>query len=100
MNKTVTVDIPHQLGLAGARSRIESGIGTIAASIPGGAVTEHHWEGDAMVFTIEAMGQNIAARLDVLEDKVHAVLDLPMMLALFAEKARDMLLQGGQKMLA
>ena len=99
MNKTVTVDIPHQLGLAGARERIDGGIDKIASFIPGAAVTDHRWEGDTMVFTISAMGQKIASRLEVAGEQVHAVLDLPMMLAMFAEKARDMLAQGGAKLL-
>lgn len=99
MNKTVTVDIPHQLGTAGARARIDGGLGQIASYIPGGSVTDHRWEGDTMVFTISAMGQKIASRLDVAGDNVHATLDLPMMLAMFAEKAKDLLAQGGAKLL-
>jgi len=99
MNKTVTVDIPHRLGLAGARARIDGGIDKIASYIPGASVTSQRWDGDTMLFTISAMGQTIASRLDVQGDKVQAALDLPMMLAMFAEKAKEMLQQGGQKLL-
>ena len=100
MSKTVTVDIPHNLGREGAKARVENGIGKIASFIPGGSVTEHHWEGDTLAFTVAAMGQTIASRLDVFDDKVVAALDLPTMLALFAEKAKDMLKQGGTKLLS
>lgn len=100
MNKNVTVDIPHQLGTAGARARIDGGMDKIASMIPGGSVSDNRWEGDTMIFTISAMGQKVAARFEVADDKVHAILDLPMMLAMFAEQAKTMIQQGGQKLLS
>ena len=99
MNDPISVDIPHKLGLAGARERIEKGVGKLASFVPGGAVTEHRWEGDTLVFTVEAMGQRVASRLDVLETKVHATFDLPPMLRLFASKIREKLTKDGTKLL-
>jgi hypothetical protein len=99
MADPITVDIPHKLGQAGARGRIEQGVGQLAQLIPGSAITERHWEGDTLAFSLEGMGQRIAARLDVLEDKVHATIDLPPMLALFAAKIRAKLLEDGTRLL-
>ena len=99
MADPITVDIPHKLGKAGARVRIEQGLGQLARIVPGSAITEQHWEGDSLRFTLEGMGQRIAAQLDVLEDKVHAVVDLPPMLALFAAKIRAKLMDDGTKLL-
>ena len=99
MNDPISVDIPHKLGLAAARARIEKGIGKLASFVPGGAVTEHRWEGDTLVFTVEAMGQRVASRLDVMETRIHATFDLPPMLRLFAGKIRDKLTESGGRLL-
>ncbi|MEG3151151.1 polyhydroxyalkanoic acid system family protein [Sphingomonas sp. ZT3P38] len=99
MTDPIVVDIPHKLGLAAARARIDKGVGKLASFVPGGAVTDHRWEGDTLVFTVEAMGQRVASRLDVLESRIHASFDLPPMLRLFAEKIRDKLSKDGAKLL-
>jgi len=99
MANPITVDVPHQLGKAAVRARLDGGIDKISASIPGGSVTDHRWDGDTLYFTIEGMGQRVATRLDVFEDKVHAVIDLPPFLALFAEKIRAKLKAEAPKLL-
>ena len=99
MADPVKLDIPHKLGRDAARARIAGGIGKLAEMIPGGGTVEHRWEGDSMHFGISAMGQKVACRLDVFDDKVHAEVDLPPMLALFAGKIRDKLASGATKLL-
>jgi hypothetical protein len=99
MNQPVSLDIPHQLGRAEARARIERGIGKLAGMIPGGAVVDHRWEGEVMYFTVAAMGQRIASKLEPYDDRVHAELDLPPFLALFADKIRAKLEKEGPKLL-
>jgi hypothetical protein len=99
MTAPIELDLPHKLGRAAARARIEQGFGKLASFIPGGQVTEHHWEGDTLSFAVEAMGQRVASRLTVLDDKVHAVFDLPPFLALFADKIRAKLAKEGPKLL-
>ena len=95
----IDVDVPHQLGRAEARRRMESGFGRLADWIPGGAVSEHRWDGDSLHFTVSAMGQRVAARLDVAEDKVHAHLDLPAFLGMLAGPLRDKLKEKGPELL-
>lgn len=99
MADPITLEIPHKLGLEGARTRIAGGVNKLADAIPGGSVDEHHWDGDTLFFTVSAMGQRVASRLDVGDDKVRATLDLPPMLALFAEKIRAKLSREAPKML-
>jgi hypothetical protein len=99
MTAPIEVDIPHKLGRAAARARIENGMGKLASFIPGGSVTEQRWDGDTLVLTVEAMAQRVGARLTVLDDKVHAVFDLPPMLALFADKIRAKLQRDAPKLL-
>lgn len=99
MSQPIEVDLPHSLGREGARARISGGMGKLADFIPGGAVTEQRWEGDTLIFTVEGMGQRVGSRLTVHDAHVHAVFDLPPMLAMFAGKIRDKLAKDGPKLL-
>lgn len=91
MPDPIALDIPHKLGKAGVRARLDGGIGKIGRMLPGGGDLTHRWDGDTMHFTVSAMGQTLACTATTYEDKVHAVVDLPPMLALFAGKIRDVM---------
>ncbi len=88
MPAPIALDIPHKLGKAGARDRLDRGIGKIGSIIPGGGQVSHKWDGDTMHFTVAALGQTLQCTATVHDDKVHAIVDLPPMLALFADKIR------------
>ncbi|KQU48129.1 hypothetical protein ASG67_12365 [Sphingomonas sp. Leaf339] len=99
MGQPIELDIPHSLGKAGVRQRLDGGITRITEKIPGGGHVDHRWEGDTMHFTVSAMGQTIASSATVFEDKVHAVVDLPGFLGLFAGKVRDVIAREAPKLL-
>jgi hypothetical protein len=99
MATPVTVDIPHKLGKAAVRARLDGGIDKISASIPGGSVTDHRWEGDTLHFTATAMGQTIVSAVTVFETNVHAVVDLPGILGLFASKIQAYIGKEAPKLL-
>ncbi len=99
MSQPIELDIAHQLGKAGARARLDGNIARIGEKIPGGATVEHRWEGDTMHFTVGAMGQNIASRLTVFETHVHAIVDLPPFMALFAGMVKASIEREGPKLL-
>ncbi|QNA84543.1 hypothetical protein G4G27_11485 [Sphingomonas sp. So64.6b] len=99
MTQPITVDIPHQHGREVVRERLESGIGKLAGMFPGGAVVDHRWEGETMHFTVQALGQKVASRLELFDTHVHATIDLPPFLSLFAEKIRAKLAKEGPKLL-
>jgi nitric oxide reductase large subunit len=99
MAQPVTVDIPHNLGRDGARTRLAGGVGKIGSMFPGGGTVDERWEGDTLHFTVSAMGQTVASRLEVFEDRVHAEVDLPPMLSLFAGKIREKLMKEAPKLL-
>lgn len=95
MPAPIIVDIPHKLGREVARARLAGGIGKLAEVVPGGGTVTQHWQGDTLHFSVSAMGQTVASRLEVLEGHVHAEVDLPPMLALFAAKVREKLVEKG-----
>ncbi|THD37838.1 MAG: hypothetical protein E7773_02340 [Sphingomonas sp.] len=100
MSEPITVNVPHKLGLAEARRRVESGMGKLAGAVPGGTVTDHRWDRDVLHFTVAAMGQRIASRLDVRADRVIATVDLPPFFALFADKLRAKLAREAPRLLS
>lgn len=99
MPAPITLDIPHKLGKSAARDRLDRGICKLGSAIPGGGQVTHHWDGDTMRFTLTALGQTLDCTAEVLDDRIHAVVDLPPMLALFAGKIKDGLAQGLPKLL-
>jgi hypothetical protein len=99
MTQPLAVDIPHQLGKAGVRARLDSGIGKLGEKIPGGATVQHRWEGDTMYFNVGAMGQQIACTATVFDAHVHAVVDLPGLLAMLAGPIKAAIESQGPKLL-
>ena len=99
MTPPIEVDLPHKLGTPEAKKRIGEGFGKLADFVPGGAVTEHRWSGDTLFFTVEGMGQRIGCKLDIADTNVHALFELPPLLALFADRIRTKLEKEGPKLL-
>lgn len=99
MNNPLIVDLPHQLGRDEARRRIDTNVDKLERHIPGGAEVSSRWDGDTMRLDIGAMGQTIAAALDVGEAKVTVRIDLPGMLGFFKGPIEGMLRQKGGDLL-
>ena len=100
MTKPLIVEIPHQLGRAEARRRLETGIGQLKAKF-GDKVNsvDETWSGNHLDLVIKAMGQAISAGLDVESDHVRLEMQLPWMLAMLAEKAKGFIRKEGQLLL-
>ena len=106
MERPIEVDLPHKLGREEARRRIAGNVHRLSDHIPGGAAdVKSNWVGDQLDLDITAMGQTIAAQIDVQETKVRCRVMLPGMLALFAgpieaalnRKGSDLLLEDRSK---
>ena len=78
---TISVDVPHTLGAAEARRRIEGGTGQLVGRLPAGASARPHWAGDRLLLDITALGQEVKASLDVQEKLVRVEVALPLALA-------------------
>lgn len=101
MSKPMTITIPHQLGLAEARKRIEEGFGKIEQQLAGGgqAKVSKTWDGDTMNFTALAMGQTISGALRVFDQEIKLDIVLPGILGMLAGKVRDKVQREGQLLL-
>ena len=67
MSNPLTVDLPHKLGAEEARRRIERNVGKLTDHIPGGAQVGSRWTGDRLDLDVGAMGQQVAAQIDIQE---------------------------------
>lgn len=101
MTKTITVNIPHDLGAAEARRRIEDGFGKLSAQFGGEGLVSvtRAWEGERLSFGARVLGQAVTGRLDVQDQAVRMEIDLPNMLAMIASKIKGRLQKEGQLLL-
>ena len=99
-NKTIIISIPHRLTQDEARTRLQKGLTDLKAQHARSiAQVEESWNGNQMSFTLTAMGQSMTGRMDVQPSAVKLEIDLPWLLAVFAEKLRPQIEQEGRKML-
>jgi len=99
MNQPIEVDLPHSLGKDEARRRIANNIHKLQEHIPGGAHVQSGWTGDQLNLDVAAMGQSIAATIDVMESKVHLKVLLPPMLGMFSGMIQAALQKKGDVLL-
>jgi putative polyhydroxyalkanoate system protein len=99
MNQPIEVDLPHSLGKDEARRRIANNIHKLQEHIPGGANVQSGWTGDQLNLDVAAMGQSIAATIDVMESKVHLKVLLPPMLGMFSGMIQAALQKKGDVLL-
>lgn len=89
MTQTIVVNVPHQLGKAEAKRRIQDGFGSMqqleGGGLPAALSLEKRWDGDKFYLTANGLGQKFSAVLDILEDSVKVNIDLPNFLAVFAD---------------
>jgi hypothetical protein len=90
MPKPLEITISHQLGKEEAKRRVDASVAGIHAQLAGlVSSVEQEWDGDRLRFRIGALGQAIAAEIEVLEDMLRIVVDLPGVLGLLGGKIAD-----------
>jgi putative polyhydroxyalkanoate system protein len=99
MTQPIEVDLPHSLGKDEARRRIANNLHKLQEHIPGGAQVQSGWTGDQLNLDVAAMGQSVAAQIDVLENKVHLKVLLPPMLGMFSGMIQAALQKKGSVLL-
>jgi Putative polyhydroxyalkanoic acid system protein (PHA_gran_rgn) len=100
MSEPLVVTIPHRLGKAEARARIEGGIGRAKGEFAHLIrIDNDSWEGDRLSFAASALGQHAHGFLDVGEAAVRLEVTLPWLLARFAHAVQRVVGQRGQLLL-
>jgi hypothetical protein len=101
MSKPITIDIPHQLGAAEAKRRIDQGFSTLLEQVGGAGLARvsRSWEGDRMTFSVTALGQLISGHLLIMNDMVRMEVQLPALLMSFAQAIRARMQTQGQILL-
>lgn len=100
MTTPITISIPHQLGRAEARRRIETGFEKIIHLLPGSSGTcSERWDGDRLSFSVAALGQTVAGAVTVLDAAVTMEIELPGVLDMIASGLKDRLRKVGQLLL-
>ncbi|WHO38155.1 polyhydroxyalkanoic acid system family protein [Sphingobium sp. AP49] len=95
------IDIPHDLGQAEAKRRIEQGLPKLEQHIPGGGTLSATWPSDDVLeMEISAMAQTIPVRLVVEADRVRGTVSIPMFLKMMSGPISDFIKTSATKMLS
>ncbi|HEY7426624.1 MAG TPA: polyhydroxyalkanoic acid system family protein [Gemmataceae bacterium] len=96
----LTITIPHQLGRAEARRRIDERASRLQSQHNGLLErVEQRWEGDTLHFLVGAVGQSVSGTLRVAEQDVHLEVALPWMLAMLAGVVKKQIEHHGRDLL-
>jgi len=100
MSTPLSISIPHQLGRAEARRRIEGGFTRLVRELPGsGGTCTERWDGDRLTFSVSGLGQTVSGVIEVLDAAVTMELQLPGLLGMIAGGLRGRLQKAGQVLL-
>jgi hypothetical protein len=99
MSKPVVVTIPHELGRAEARRRIDEGAGSLTSQIGAVGELKRDWQGDVLHFSLQAIGQTVSGTIAVMEREVRLEVRLPGIFAMIANKVKGRLKEQGQFLL-
>jgi len=77
MATAISISIPHQLGRAEARRRVQTGFAKIIHVVPGNGAYSERWDGDSLNFSVTALGQTVAGVINVLDNAVAMEIELP-----------------------
>jgi len=101
MARSISLTIPHKLTQAEVRSRIQKGISDAQRDHAGKfSKLEHNWNENHLDFNVGILGQSVTGAVDVNPADVVVHIDLPWMLAAFADKIRPQIKAQADKMLA
>ena len=100
MTKPLVVSIPHQLGRVEAKRRLQDGVANLKQAYGSKvAVLDERWTDDRLDFRVTALTQTVVGAVTVGDDQVTLAMQLPWVLAMLAEKARNLVQKQGHLML-
>ena len=100
MTEPLVISIPHRLGRAEAKRRLEAGISRLRPELARYVNTlDLGWEGDRLNFRARALAQTITGRLDVLDDRARLEIDLPWLFRLLGHTITRQIRGRGRELL-
>ncbi|GLI92530.1 polyhydroxyalkanoic acid system family protein [Methylocystis echinoides] len=89
MANTITITVPHDLGVENAKKRLAERIEKLRHDyVDKIAHSEVSWSGDVATIRVNAVGQQATAQMTVLADMVRIEVQLPWLLAAIAGKVQ------------
>ena len=94
------MSFPHNLTEAEVKTRLSGAIADAKAKHPAimGGATET-WTGDRMDFRFAVMGQSVTGAVQIEPKTVHLHIDLPLVLAMLADRIKPQIEAEGRKLL-
>ena len=99
MSQPISVDVPHNLGAAEARRRVQANLHTLSGKLPAGATVTPVWEGDRLRLDVAMLGQQVEAGLEIMDTAIRITVLLPPALAFFGKAVEAGLRQSGAALL-
>ncbi len=92
MSKSISVSLPHQLGVAEAKRRLDARIEELRTTyIDKIAQSDLTWEGDRANLRVVALGQTTTGTIDVAPDVIRIEIQLPWLLSALSGKVEGLL---------
>lgn len=97
----ISITVPHRLGVAEARRRLDEGFGQLERQFGAGglAALEKRWAGDRLEFSARAMGQAVSGWMEVGAAEVRMEVLLPGFLGAIAGAIKGRLKKQGTLLL-
>lgn len=100
MSQPIVITIPHQLGRAEAKARLEADLTRLLAQVGEMAKIERQWEADVLRFSAQLLGQQITGTVAVAERDVRVEVAIPGVLGMIAQRLKGRIQREGQILLA
>lgn len=95
----MVVTIPHELGRAEARRRIDGGVAQLTQQLGAIGNLRQSWDGDVLKFELSAIGQMVTGAIAVADREVRIEIVLPGIFAMIAGKVKARMQREGQVLL-
>jgi hypothetical protein len=100
MANTITINVPHNLGIETAKKRLAERIEALQREyVDKVAQSEVTWAGDVATIRVAALGQTATARMTVLADMLRIEVDLPWLLAKLSGGIQDFISRNAKDVL-
>lgn len=100
MSNTITITIPHRLGLEGAKARARARLEKMQRDyVDKIAHSEINWLGDVAHIRVDALGHTATAQVSIFADQARVDVQLPWLFAALSGKVQQIIHQNANEAL-